>query len=217
MFFHVCNSHFIYREDTVLSSSLNCHVCDCKTVIHSQILDSLTDKFHRFVECSVHTDFSNDMKDYIFAAHPFGWFADNVEFDGRRYFKPCFSGCHSSRHIGTSHTCGECTECAVSTGMRVCTDDYISGNSQSFFRKERMLDTHLSYIKIISDVMLARKLSYTFAVLCRLNIFIRNKVIHNKCDLVFVKHFILCHFIHFMNGNGRCDIISQYQIQIRLD
>ncbi len=65
--------------------------------------------------------------------------------------------------------------------------------------------------------MAARKLSDAFAVLRRFDIFIRDKVIHHQGDLVLIKNILFCHFIHFMDGHRRCDIISQHQIEISLD
>ena len=80
-----------------------------------------------------------------------------------------------------------------------------------------MLDPHLSNIKIIGNIMLTGKLTHAFAVFCRLDVFIRNKMIQNQCDLILMKNTIYFHFIHFMNCDRRCDIISEHQIQIRLD
>ena len=166
MFFHICNGQVIYREDTVLATGFDRHVCDRETVIHAQVFDSFTNKFHGFVKSSVHTDQSDDVQDHIFAAYPFCRFADQVKFNCRRYFKPCFSGYHTGCHVGTSDTGGECSQCSVCTGMRICTNDHISCHGQSFFRKQCVFDSHLSYVKIIGDLIFTGKFTYTFAVFC---------------------------------------------------
>ena len=61
MFFHVLFCKVIHRENTVLSTCFDRHICNCKTIIHRQILNSITHKFHRFVKCTIHTDHSDNM------------------------------------------------------------------------------------------------------------------------------------------------------------
>ena len=50
--------------------------------------------------------------------------------------------------------------------MGVCTNDYISCHGKSFFREQRMFNSHLPYIKIVGNVMSARKFPHAFTVLC---------------------------------------------------
>ena len=91
--------------------------------------------------------------------------------------------------------------------MRIRTDNHVSCHSQTLFRKKRMFNSHFSHVKIVGNLVTTGKLSYTFAVFCGFNIFIRNKVVHNQCHFVFIKHGIHRHFIHFVNSH-------RYQIQI---
>ena len=96
-------------------------------------------------------------KNDIFTADPFCRFANQVELDRGRYLEPSLSGYHACCHIGTADTCGKCAKCAVCTGMGIRTDDCVSCYSQTFFRKERMLDSHLSHVKIVGDIMTTGK------------------------------------------------------------
>ncbi len=64
-----------------------------------------------------------------------------------------------------------------------------------------MLDTHLPDIKIIRDFIFAGKFADTFTVLCGFDVFVRYKMIHNKCYLVFVKYAFHLHLFDFVNGN----------------
>ena len=217
MFFHVCTGQIVDRENTVLSTGLNCHVCDGKTVIHGKVFDSFPNKFHGFIKGSIHTDHSDDMKNHIFSADPFVRLSYNIKFDCRRYFKPCFSGSHAGCHICTSHTSRKCTKCTVCTCMGICTDNHISRNRKSFFRKKCMLYSHLTYIKIVCNIIFAGELAHAFAMLCGFNVFIWSKVIHHKCDFIFVKYTLYIHFSDFMNCNRRSNIIAQNQIQVCLD
>ena len=101
--------------------------------------------------------------------------------------------------------------------MGIRTDDCVTCYNQTFFRKECMLDSHLSYVKIVGDIMTTGKLSDTFAVFRRFNILIGNKVIRNKCDLVLIKNSLVVHLLHLIDRYRRCDIISKNQIQICFD
>ena len=83
------------------------------------------------------------------------------EFACRRNFKPCLSGCHSCRHIRTSDTGRESSKCSVSTGMGICTNDHITCDGKSFFWEQCMFNPHLPYIKIVGNVMSARKFNLT--------------------------------------------------------
>ena len=78
-----------------------------------------------------------------------------------------------------------------------------------------MLDSHLSHIKIIRNVMAAGKFTDTFAVLRRLNVLIRHEMIQHERDLVLVKNAV-----HLPAGEGKRDIVEavaerlqRYQIQ----
>ena len=102
--------------------------------------------------------------------------------------------------------------------MRISSDHHISGHYQTLFRQQRMLDSHLSHIKKVGNLMFGGKFSDTFALLGRLNILIRNKMIHHQSNLILIKHRFFRHFgIHLLDRHRRGNIISQNQIQIRLD
>ena len=79
-----------------------------------------------------------------------------------------------------------------------------------------MLNSHLSYIKIIGDIVATGKFTNTFTVLSRLNILIRNKVIHYQCNFIFVKYGIYCHLIHLMDSYRRSDIVSKNKVKLCL-
>ena len=61
MLLHILESSLIHRENTVLSTGLNGHIADGKAVIHGQILNALSRKFHGAVQGTVHTDHADDM------------------------------------------------------------------------------------------------------------------------------------------------------------
>ncbi len=80
-----------------------------------------------------------------------------------------------------------------------------------------MLDSHLSDLKIVGDLIAAGKFPHTFTMFRRLNIFIRHKMIGYKRNLVLMKYTVHVHFIKFMDCHRTCDIITEDQIQVRLN
>ena len=97
--------------------------------------------------------------------------------------------------------------------MGVRSNNCISCNHKPFFRKKGMFDSHLPYVEIIGNFVFAGKITAAFTVFCGFNILIWNKVVHDQGYLIFMEDRIFIKFLHFLNGNRRCDIIPQYQIQ----
>ena len=101
--------------------------------------------------------------------------------------------------------------------MGIRTDDCVTCYNQTFFRKECMLDSHLSYVKIVGDIMTTGKFTTAFAVFRRLDILIRDKMIHNQRNFVMIEYRLVVHLLHLIDRYRRCDIISKNQIQICFD
>ncbi len=157
------------------------------------------------------------MQNNILAADPFGGFPHQFKLNCGRYLEPGFSSYHACRHIRTAHTGGKSSQCSIGTCMGIRSNDCISCNHQPLFRKKGMFDSHLSYIEIIGNFVFAGKITAAFTVFRGFNILIWNKVVHDQGNLIFMKDRIFIKFLHFLNGNRRCDIIPQYQIQFRFD
>ena len=101
--------------------------------------------------------------------------------------------------------------------MRIRSDHDIPRHNKSSLRKKGVLDSHLPYIKIVRYLMLPGILTYTLAVFRRLDILVRDKMIHDQGDLVLIKHLIAPELIHLSDCDRSGNIISQYQVQVRLD
>ena len=64
-----------------------------------------------------------------------------------------------------------------------------------------MFDTHFSYIKVVGDFVFACKLSDAFTMLCRFDVFIWYKVVHNQCDFILMEHSVYFHFLYLMDSH----------------
>ena len=133
MLFNVLKCRIIHGEDTVLAACLYGHIGDREPVIHREVADTVTGELHGFIQCSVHAYHADDMEDHILAADIRRFFTGDIEPDRSGNLEPGLSCSHTGSHIRGSHTCRESTQCSVSTCMRVCTYDHITGHCQSFF------------------------------------------------------------------------------------
>ena len=61
------------------------------------------------------------------------------------------------------------------------------------------------------------KLPDTLAVLCRLYILVRDKVIHDKRNFILVKYTVILQTIHLSDRNRRRNVIAKYKIELCLD
>ena len=105
VFLHIGNSKIIHRENSIFPPCFNGHVGNRKPVIHGQVFNPFSCKFHGLIQGAVYADHSDNMKDNILSADPFARLSYQVKFYGRGHLKPRFTGCHPSCHIRTSHSC----------------------------------------------------------------------------------------------------------------
>ena len=99
---------------------------------------------------------------------------------------------------------------------RVCADHAVARSHQALFGKEGVLDSHITDIKVIFDVVLLCKGAALLALLRCLDILIRCKVIHYQGNFILVEDLVKSCFVKFIDGDRGGDIISQNQIQLRL-
>ena len=213
----ICQRPVINREDTILAACLDGHIADRKAVIHREVCDTVSDKLHRLVACSVDTDHSDNMEDDILPGYILRELSSQIEPKRGRNLEPGLSGCHAGCHVRRPHACRKCTKRTVRAGMGVCADHDISCCDKSLLRQECMLDPHLSNIIVVADLMPDGKLPDTLAVLCRLYILVRDKVIHDKRNFILVKYTVILQTIHLSDRNRRRNVIAKYKIELCLD
>ena len=206
MLFHISLCLLVHREDAVLSAGLDGHIGNRKAVVHGQIRHALSRKLHGFIEGSVHADHADDVQDHVFSTDPLGGFAHQVEPDRGRNLEPGLARRHAGRHVRTAHARGEGAQRPVGTGVGVRSDDAVPGHCQAFFREQGVLDSHLSHVKIIGDLLAAGKFPHTLAVLRRLDIFVGDKMIHHQGNLILIKDLLLFQLSHLADGHRGGDI-----------
>ena len=98
--------------------------------------------------------------------------------------------------------------------MGIRTDGQLPCGNQTLLRDQGMLNTHVSHIIVVLQSMLLGKVSANLSTLCRGNILVRHKVIHNKDYLLLIKYALSVNLIQLTNCHRSGDIISVYQIHL---
>src|SRR5699024_4510592 len=111
-------------------------------------------ELHGFIQCSIHTDLSDDMENNVFSTNIFSRFSLQYELNCGWHLEPELSGRHSCRDIRCSNTGGKCSQRAVCTGVGIRSDDTLPCYRDSFFREERVLNPHLSNLIIVRQSLL---------------------------------------------------------------
>ncbi len=157
------------------------------------------------------------MQNHILAANPLARLSHQFKAYSGGNLKPGFSRNHSSRHIRAAHAGRKRAQGTVGTGVRIRTNHGIPGNHQPFFRQKGMFNSHLPYVKIVGNPVLACKIPAALTVFGGLDIFIRNKMVHNQGDFILIKYGLVIHLFHLVNRYRRGNIISKNQIQVRFN
>ena len=157
------------------------------------------------------------MKDDILAAYVGLKLSLKRDLDGRGHTEPGKTGCHTGGHIGRADAGGKGTQRTVGAGVGVSTDDDLTGGTKAFFGQQSVLYAHLTHIKKVRDVVLVSKGSCLFTELGRLDILAGRVVIQHNGDLILIKDLCKTGLFKLGNGNRRCDIVAQYEIQLCFD
>ena len=214
VFRNISQGLVIHGKNTILCTGFNCHVGHGQPIAHGQASNAFANKFHRLVQSTIYANHADDVQDDILTGDIRVQLALQFKLDGRRYFKPSLTDCHATCHIGRTNTSGKCTQCTIGTGVRVCTDDNVTGNNQSFFRQQSVFNAHLTNVIEVGNFLFVAEIPAHFALSCSLNIFIWGKVIHYHGNFVLVENVIRTEFVEFPDGNRRGNVVTEYPIQV---
>ena len=207
----------VHREDAVLGTGLNGHVADAEAILHSQGSHTRAGEFHGLVQCAVHTDHADDMQDQILAGYAGAELALEHKLDGRGHLEPCHAGGHTGGHIGGAHTGRECAQCTVGAGVAVGTDDAVTGGHDAFFGQEGVLNTHLTHIVEVEDIVLVGKLAALLGLGCALDVLIGDEVIQHDGNVLLVEHAVKACLLKLVDGDRGGDIVAQHDIELGID
>jgi len=96
-------------------------------------------------------------------------------------------------------------------------DDAVAGTDDALFRQQRVFDTDTADVIIMQDVVFICEIAHQTALLRRLDILVRRKMIHRQRDAAAVKHMIRPGAFKFIDRNGSGDVVSVNDIKLCLD
>ena len=154
------------------------------------------------------------MQDDVLAGNVLVQLALELEFQRRGYLEPRLADRHAARHIGRTDTRRKSAECAVGAGVGIRADHGIAGNDESFFGEQRVLDAHLTYVVEVGDVLRTAEITAHHALLRRLDVLVRSKVIHDHGHFFLIEYVLLAHLVERLDGDRRGNVIAKHEIQI---
>ena len=80
-----------------------------------------------------------------------------------------------------------------------------------------MLNTHFTDIVKMADTMRTRKLAALLGLLCRFNVFVRNKVIQHDRYAILIKYTVKAGFFELVDRHRRGNVVAENNIQLRID
>ena len=97
--------------------------------------------------------------------------------------------------------------------MRIRADHDIAGENEPLFGKQRVLDTHLSNIVKMGNVVLVAKIAAHFTLRCGFDVFIRREMVHNHRNLVFIVNGVHAELFKFTDRDGGRDVVAEHPIE----
>ena len=80
-----------------------------------------------------------------------------------------------------------------------------------------MLNAHLAHVIEVAHAVAARKLAARLALLRRLNILVRHKVVEYDRYSVLIENVCKARFLKLMNCDRRRDVVAEHDIQLCID
>ncbi len=133
------------------------------------------------------------------------------------HFEPVAPRDHPKCNIRTSHSRRECAQCPMRTSMRICTDDYISRDHQTFFWKQGMFDTHIFLVKKVFQIVLISELPGDLRLIGGCDIFGRDIVIQHNTETVRPCQLLRSALLKCLDRNRCRDIIADDHIDSHSD
>ena len=178
------------------------------------MLHAVAVELHRFIQRAVDAYHAYDVQDEVFAAHVFGEFPLEHEFDGGWHLEPALARHHACRHIGGAHACRKGAKRSVCAGVAVGADYKVARAHKPLLGQQRVFNAHSAHVEKVFQVLFACKLAAQLALLRALYIFVGGKVIHDEGNLLPVGNRLCARLFKFFNGYGACNIVGEHHIEL---
>ena len=101
--------------------------------------------------------------------------------------------------------------------MAVGTDDAVTGGHDAFFGQEGVLNTHLTHVVEVEDIILVGKLAALLGLGGALDVLIGDEVIQHDGDVRLVEHAVKARLLELVDGDRGGDIVAQHDIEPGID
>ena len=101
--------------------------------------------------------------------------------------------------------------------MAVGTDDTVARGYDALFGQQRMLDTHLTHIVEVEDVVFVSKLAALLGLGGALDILVGYKVVQHDVDAGAVKHRVKTGLLKLVDSYRGGDVVTQHDVELGVD
>ena len=150
----------------------------------------------------------------VLAGHVFPETSCEYELYRRRHLEPRLARCHAAGHIRRTDACGKGSESAVGAGVGIRADDDVSGGNKSLFWDKGVFNAHFSHVIKMGYILFTAEITAHFALFCCFYVLVRDKMIHDHCDLVSVENAVLSELCELLYSYGRGDVVSENEVEV---
>ena len=101
--------------------------------------------------------------------------------------------------------------------MRIGAYHQVAGDHQPLLREQHVLDAHAPHLVVVRQLLLAREQAHRAALLCRLDVLVRRKVVGHHHHARRIEHALDAEPRELADGDGRRDIVAEHQVDVDLD
>ena len=218
MFAQIGQRLFVDREDSVFRPRLNRHVGDGEAIVHGKFRHAVAREFERLVARAVHADHSDEMQDHVLATDPSARFAAQDDLDCGWDAEPRLSRRHTRRHVRGADAGGERAKRTIRAGVGIRADHKIAGRDQSLFRQKRVFDSAaVPHFEVVDDPLCLRERPHRGALRGGLDVLVGREVVWDERHLFAVEHAFATELREFPDGDRRCDVVAENEIELRHD
>jgi len=207
----------IHLEEPGLGARFDGHVRHGEAIVHGEGVDGFPHELDDLVPRPIDADEPDGVQDQVLATDPGAQPAMVSDTDRLWHAHPDAARGHGHGDVRRTHAGGKGAHGSIRASVRICADHDVPGQHQTLLGQEGMLDPHPPDLKVVRDPIVMRELAHCLALLRRLDVLVRSKVIRYERDALAIKNVVDADLGELLNGDRRRDVVRQHHVHPRVD